>query len=85
MKQQFEFNKQEFSSCDMKCIACITQRSDILTVYFQGCYVVGESRANGNGPTPNPSPPGSPKKTSRSSSPKPPSESGLYQCENSHN
>ncbi|XP_048243746.1 E3 ubiquitin-protein ligase MYCBP2-like isoform X7 [Haliotis rufescens] len=37
---------------------------------------LGESRANGNGPTPNPSPPGSPKKTSRSSSPKPASDSG---------
>ncbi|KAK7473506.1 hypothetical protein BaRGS_00035259, partial [Batillaria attramentaria] len=31
---------------------------------------LGESRANGNGPTPQPSPPGSPKKSSRSSSPR---------------
>ncbi|KAK6172343.1 hypothetical protein SNE40_016020 [Patella caerulea] len=36
---------------------------------------LGESRANGNGPTPNSSPPGSPKRTSRSSSPKLKSES----------
>ncbi|ESO93791.1 hypothetical protein LOTGIDRAFT_205644 [Lottia gigantea] len=36
----------------------------------------GESRFNGNGPTPNPSPPGSPKVSSRSSSPKLKTDSG---------
>ncbi|XP_041356631.1 E3 ubiquitin-protein ligase MYCBP2-like isoform X3 [Gigantopelta aegis] len=37
---------------------------------------LGESRANGNGPTPNPSPPGSPRQNSRSNSPKASSDSG---------
>ncbi|KAL5012682.1 hypothetical protein ScPMuIL_011233 [Solemya velum] len=54
------------------------KESNLLPPELQGVSVkelvkaLGESRANGNGPTPIPSPPGTPKKTlSRSSSPRP--------------
>ena len=53
--------------CVLLCV-CMCVRAHVC-VYVCMC-VTGESRANGNGPTPQPSPPGSPKKSSRSSSPR---------------
>ncbi|XP_035827428.1 E3 ubiquitin-protein ligase MYCBP2 isoform X3 [Aplysia californica] len=70
-------NRSTYIYCDDDVIAC----PSFTALGLKLCYpainprklarLVGESRANGNGPTPQPSPPGSPKRGSRESSPKP--------------
>ncbi|XP_055893471.1 E3 ubiquitin-protein ligase MYCBP2-like isoform X4 [Biomphalaria glabrata] len=69
-------NRSTYIYCDDDVVACPT----FTALGLKLCYpainpkklarLVGESRANGNGPTPQPSPPSSPKTTSREGSPK---------------